>query len=173
MSPPESALVRAGGRNGRRAQESGTQAKYTPRACLRPSYERSRMQFVSRLGVGRGANSGRAAGRPGPREVWPPHPAKGVELFPTQKQAGVPTALERPRLHLVQRDATSRDFGLLVAFVAGPWQDEPCQRFKQRGSFGATQFRGAPVGWDACLLYQLFRQSLRRMSSDRRDHEGL
>jgi hypothetical protein len=80
--------------------------------------ERRRMQFVSRLGVARGANSGRTAGRPGPREVVPADRAKGVEHFPTQKQPRVPTALERPRLHFVERDATSRDFGLLVAFVA-------------------------------------------------------
>src|SRR4029450_6875852 len=105
MSPQETALVRAGGRNGRRAQESGTLPKYTPRACLRPSYERRRMQFVSMLGVARGANAGPPAGRPGPREVVPSEGAKSVEHFPTQKQPRVPPALERPRLHFVERDA--------------------------------------------------------------------
>ena len=78
--------------------------------------------------------------------------AKRVEHLTTEKQASVAPALECAGIHLLQGDATSGDLSLLVALVAGPWQDERGQRVEQRDAFTAEQFGGSPGGRDARLL---------------------
>ena len=99
----------------------------------------------------RGAKPGRATRRPGPGEVVASDRTKSVEYFTAQKQAGMAPALESPRVHVVECDATAGDIGLLVSLVAGPWQDERCESFQQRRSFAAVQLGGSPIGRDVDL----------------------
>ena len=86
----------------------------------------------------RGAKPRRATRRPGPGEIVVSNRTKRIEYFPAQKQALVAPALERSGVHLVECDTTTGDLGLRVALVAGPGQDERCERFEQRRSFTAV-----------------------------------
>src|SRR5262245_19820632 len=81
--------------------------------------------------------------RPGPREVvaadWP----ERVEHLATQEQTPVPLALERARVHLIERHASAGNLCLAEALITGPWQDVRRQTIDESGSLVAPQIGDA------------------------------
>jgi 4-amino-4-deoxy-L-arabinose transferase-like glycosyltransferase len=83
---------------------------------------------------------------PGPGEVEAADGAKRVQHLTAEKEAGMPHALERLRMHLVQRDAAAGHFRLLITLVTGPGQRTGRQPLDEREALGAAQLGDEAVG---------------------------
>jgi hypothetical protein len=63
--------------------------------------------------------------------------SESIEELAAQKKPGVPSALERPRVDLIQGDATASDLGFLESLVASPRQEIRRQPLDQSEALGS------------------------------------
>ncbi len=92
--------------------------------------------------------------------------AAGVQHLAAEEQAGMPPALQRAGVHLVQRHAAAGDLGLAIAFVTVPRQHIGGQVLDQPLTFLALQLRRLPIRRHAGLQHHLRAEALRDDAPD-------
>ena len=109
------------------------------------------------------AGAGEPSGRPRPREIVAADRAEGVEHLAAEKQPALMAALQRSRVHFVERHAAAGDLRLAEPFIGRPWQDIRGQALHERRPFLAAQIGDAPIERNVRFGHERRRQPLRQL----------
>ena len=124
------------------------------------------MEFTRVARDGPRSQPRRAAGRPGPEEVVAADRAEGVEDLAAEEEAGMPAALERPRIDLRERHAAAGDLGLGVAAVPRPRQGMAGERRDQPLALLAAQPGEALRAVDPGVREERVGQAVRQVAAE-------
>src|SRR5688500_9340515 len=134
-------------------------------------YKRTRRRDRNTSNGLQGSAASQAAGRPGPGEVVAADRAERVEQLAAEEEAGMASALQGPRIDLVERNAAAGDLRLAEALLARPGRHVAAQPLDEREAILARQRRHPLIAGQAGLGDQLLRQAIRHRGPEPRHDE--